>query len=195
MPDINASLSLSYIGDGFTTKRNFSDYQKAPIPHFGSGIGINITQPVYTGGAVTTAIELAELKSTAARFATDFQKDNLRFRLTGYYLDIYKCMNLRKVVENNIANARRILDEMHARYEQGVALQNDITRYELLVSKLELQLVKIDNTLDILNNNLVVISGMPQDTRIIPDSTILARALPRDGEHLIKTTLLQRWQN
>ena len=32
LPEINASLSLSYIGDGFTTKRNFSDYQRAPIP-------------------------------------------------------------------------------------------------------------------------------------------------------------------
>ncbi|MDE5594134.1 MAG: TolC family protein, partial [Muribaculaceae bacterium] len=45
LPDINANLSLSYIGDGFTTKRNFSDYQKAPIPHFGSGLSVNLTQP------------------------------------------------------------------------------------------------------------------------------------------------------
>lgn len=38
LPDINASLSLSYIGNGFTTERSFSDYQKAPIPHFGKRI-------------------------------------------------------------------------------------------------------------------------------------------------------------
>lgn len=66
LPDINASLSLSYIGNGFTTERSFSDYQKAPIPHFGNGLSLNVTQPVYTGGAQTYAIELAELKSTAA---------------------------------------------------------------------------------------------------------------------------------
>ena len=84
LPDINATLSLSYIGDGFTTKRNFSDYQKAPIPHFGNGVGVNISQPVYAGGAITSSIELAELKSTAARYATDFQRDNIRFQLTGF---------------------------------------------------------------------------------------------------------------
>lgn len=83
LPDINASLSLSYIGDGFTTKRDFSDYQKAAIPHFGSGLSINVTQPVYAGGAITSAIELAELKSTAARYAADFQRDNIRFQLVG----------------------------------------------------------------------------------------------------------------
>ena len=181
LPDINASLSLSYIGDGFTTKRNFSDYQKAPIPHFGNGLAVNITQPVYTGGAVTNAIELAELKSTAARYATDFQRDNIRFQLTGFYLDIYKCNNLRIVIEKNIAAAQKVLKEMRARYEQGTALQNDITRYELLVSNLELQLVKINNTIEILNTNLVTIAGLPENTVILPDSTLLARSLPKDG--------------
>ncbi|MDE5791438.1 MAG: TolC family protein [Muribaculaceae bacterium] len=181
LPDISASLSLSYIGDGFTTKRNFSDYQKAPIPHFGNTLSVNITQPVYTGGAVTNAIELAELKSTAARYATDFQQDHIRFQLTGFYLDIYKYNNLRRVVEGNIAAAQKVLQEMRARYEQGTALQNDITRYELLVSNLELQLVRINNTIDILNTNLVTTAGLPEGTLILPDSTILARSLPKEG--------------
>lgn len=182
LPEINATLSLSYIGDGFTTKRNFSDYQKAPIPHLGDGLSVNVSQPVYTGGAITKAIELAELKSTASRYATEFQRDNIRFRLTGFYLDIYKLNNQRCVVEKNIGQARKMLAEMQSRYEQGVALKNDITRYVLLVSNLELQLIKIDNMLTILNSNLVTTAGLPEDTKIIPDSTLLSRSLPRNGE-------------
>lgn len=143
LPDINTSLSVSYIGDGFTTKRNFSDYQKAPIPHLGTGLGVNISQPIFTGGAITSAIELAELKLTAARFAADLQRDNIRFELTGLYLDIYKFKNLRNVVESNIASARKVLDEMQARVLQGTALNNDITRYELLISNLELRLIRL----------------------------------------------------
>lgn len=182
LPDIEANLSLSYIGDGFTTKRNFSDYQKAPIPHFGNTFGINITQPVYTGGAISAGIEMAELKSTASRYATELQRDNIRFQLTGFYLDIYKFVNLRTVVEKNIAQARKVLEEMNARYEQGTALQNDITRYELLVSNLELQLVKINNTLTILNRNLVVTVGLDDNIEVVPDSTILVQSLPTVGE-------------
>ncbi len=182
LPDINASLSFSFIGNGFTTKRDFGDYQKAPIPHFGNGASINVSQPVYTGGAITTGIELAELKSTAARYATEFKRDNIRFNLTGYYLDIYKCTNLRMVLQENIAQAKRVLEEMKARYEQGTALQNDITRYELLVSNLDLQLIKIDNTIEILNNSLVTTAGLPENTVIYPDTTLLARALPMEGE-------------
>lgn len=182
LPDISASLSVSYLGDGFTTERNFSDYQKAPIPHLGNGLSLNITQPIYTGGAVTNAIELAELKSAAARYAADLQRDDIRFQLTGFYLDIYKYTNLRRVMENNISAAKKVLEEMQARYEQGTALQNDITRYELLVSRLELQLVSITNTLDILNNNLVTLAGLPDGTVVVPDSTILSRSLPMKEE-------------
>lgn len=182
LPEISASLSLSYIGDGFTTKRNFSDYQKAPIPHFGSGLSLNVTQPVYTGGAVSSAIDMAELKSTAARYATDFQRDNIRFRLAGFYFDIYKYSNLRRVVESNIDAAGKVLKDMRARYEQGTALKNDITRYELLVANLELQLIRINNTLNILNENLVTTAGLPSGTVVVPDSTILTRSLPLEGE-------------
>ncbi len=182
LPDIEANLSLSYIGDGFTTKRNFSDYQKAPIPHFGNGLSVGVSQPVYTGGALTSGVKLTELKLTASRYASELKRDNIRFQLTGFYLDIYKFRNLRSVVENNLSQARKVLEEMRVRYEQGTALQNDITRYELLVSNLELQLIKIDNTLDILNNNLVTIAGLPENTKVLPDTTILAKSLPQTTE-------------
>lgn len=182
LPDISASLSVSYIGDGFTTKRNFSDYQRAPIPHLGTGMSLNVTQPVYTGGAIDNAIGLADLKLTASRYATELQRDNIRFRLTGFYLDIYKYSNLRQVTEGNLAAARKVLEEMRARHEQGTVIRNDITRYELLVSSLELQLVRIDNTLEILNANLVTMSGLPEGTVIVPDTTILDRSLPAAGE-------------
>lgn len=182
LPDINASLSLSYIGDGFTVKRNFSDYQKAAIPHLGNGLSVSVEQPLYTGGAISSGIALAQLKLTASRYATELQRDNIRFQLTGFYLDIYKYSNLRSVMEKNLAQARKVLDEMRARHEQGVVLTNDITRYELLVSNLELQLVKINNTIEILNRNLATIAGLPQGTVIVPDSTILDKSLPSQSE-------------
>ncbi len=182
LPDINTTLNFSFIGNGFTTKRDFSDSHKAAIPHFGNGFSVGVTQPVYAGGAISKGIELAELKSTASRFSTELQRDNIRFRLAGFYLDIYKYRNLRKVVEGGIGRARKLLSEMKSRYEQGLALQNDITRYELLLSDLELQLVRINNTLDIMNNNLAVLAGLPTSTVILPDTTLLERSLPVSGE-------------
>lgn len=181
LPDINAALSLSYIGNGFTTKRDFSDVQKAPIPHFGNGLSISISQPIYTGGTIKNSIALAELKSTATQYSFDIKNDNIRFLLTGYYLDIYKNIGLRRVVEENIGAAKQVLSEMQARHEHGTALHNDIIRYELLISNLELQLLRINNILDILNTNLVTVAGLPTHTVIVPDSLILERSMPKEG--------------
>lgn len=177
LPELSASLSLGFNGNGFTTARDFSDYQKAPIPHLNNVVGVAVTQPVYAGGAITANIELETLKSTAARFATELNRDNIRLNLTGFYLDIYKFSNLRKVVCENIANAEQVLKDMRHRYDQGMILLNDITRYELLLSDMNLQLVKIDNMLSILNNSLVQTAGYPEGTVIVPDSTLLDRSL------------------
>ena len=175
--DIKVNLTAGYNGNGFTTKRNFSDYQKAPIPHLGNALGVTVSQPIYTGGAITNTIKLAELKSIASRFATDLKRDNLRFRLTGYYLDISKNRNLRKVVESNLTAAKRVLEDMKVRHSQGIVLLNDITRYELLVSNLELEIVRIDNNITILNDNLVTLSGLPSGTIVLPDTTLLTTAI------------------
>lgn len=182
LPDINASLGVSYIGDGFTTKRDYSDYQRAPIPHLGTDLGIAVQQPVYAGGAICAGIEMARRKEEAAALGERLTRSSLRMRLTGYYLDIYKQYNLRRVAESNLAAARKVLEEMEARYRQGTVLRNDITRYELLVSDYELSLTRINNTLAILNNDLVTTAGLEPGTVIIPDSTLLARALPREEE-------------
>lgn len=187
LPDINASLSLSYIADGFTTKRDFSDFQRASIPHLGTGLSVSVNQPVYTGGVVTNSIAIAGLKTTAARYAADLKRDNIRFQLAGMYLDLYKYANIRRVVDANLDAARKVLAEMNDRYEEGKAIRNDITRYELLVANLELELIRIDNTLEIINSNLVATSGLPDGMVVVPDSTILDRSLPVNTENW--------WQN
>ncbi len=181
LPEINTSLSVSYIGDGFTTRRGFDDYQRAPIPHLGNGLDISVSQPVYTGGAISSSIEMARLKTTAARYSAEMRRDDIRLRLTGDYLDLYKMNNLRCVVESNINAARRVLKNMEARYDQGTALRNDITRYELMVSGLELELSRIATNMDIINNDLVKIAGLPQQTKIMPDTTMVGRTLAADG--------------
>lgn len=178
LPDIDISLNASYLGNGFTTARNMTDYQQAPIPHLGTGLTLGIDQPLYTGGALTAGIELARLQTTSARYQAEYRRDNIRFELTGLYLEIYKYSNLKQVVTGNIEAARRLLSDMRARYEQGTVLQNDITRYELQLSNLELQLLKINNSLEILNTNLVERTGLPAGTVVVPDSTILDRSLP-----------------
>ena len=50
LPSIEANLSFSYIGNGWMTDRDFSDGQKASMPHYGNNFAIKATQVVYEIG-------------------------------------------------------------------------------------------------------------------------------------------------
>ena len=43
LPDINASISLSFLGDGVLLDRDFSNSMNAPIPHFGNNFALEVS--------------------------------------------------------------------------------------------------------------------------------------------------------
>ena len=177
LPDISASLSFSYLGDGYLWDRDFKNGQNIPMPHFGNNFALEAQQVIYAGGAISSSITLAELSQQMA--ALDWQKNRqeIRFLLTGYYLDLYKLNNQVQVLQKNLDLTEQVIRNMEARRTQGTALKNDITRYELQLKSLELALIQIENSQKIINNQLVTTLGLPQETLIEADTGII-RELP-----------------
>ena len=93
--------------------------------------------------------------------------------LAGYYLELYKLDNQKKVVQHNLQLTERVIDNVRARHEQGTALKNDITRYELQRETLKLQLARITDARQIVNHQLVTTLHLPAGTDICPDTTLL----------------------
>ncbi|WP_455591379.1 TolC family protein [Bacteroides sp.] len=183
LPEIDASLSFSYIGDGWMSDRNFSHGMNAPMPHYGNNFAIEATQIVYSGGAVSKGIAVAKLQEESARLNLESNRDKVRFMLVGYYLDLFKQQNMYRVYEKNIEQTKQVLRDIQAKGEQGIVLKNDITRYELLLSNLELTRTQIQNTIAILNNNLITTLGLSVGVVIEPDTTTITRSLPvEDGD-------------
>ena len=173
LPDIGASLSFSYLGDGYLWDRDFKNGQNIPMPHFGNNFALEAQQVIYAGGAINSSITLAELGQQMA--ALDWQKNRqeIRFLLTGYYLDLYKLNNQLQVLQKNLDLTEQVIRNMESRRTQGTALKNDITRYELQKETLKLQLAKVQDTRKIMNHQLVTTLHLPAGTEIVPDSTLL----------------------
>lgn len=178
LPEIDFSLSFSYLGNGALIDRDFGESVKAPMPHFGNNFAFEATQVVYAGGAISNGIAIAKLQKENAVLNVESNRDRIRFLLVGYYLDLYKQQNLLQVYEKNIEQTRQVLKELHAKGEEGIVLRNDITRYELLLSNLELTRTQIQNHLAILNNHLTTALGLSDSIRLQPDTTILRRIFP-----------------
>ena len=184
-PEINAELNVSYIGDCFLTDRNFSNYTKAPSPHFGNGFTLEAQQVVYAGGAVNAAVKMAEHEGHMSEAVISKSRQGLRLMAAGEYLDLFRTDNSIKVYKENIALTTKLIEEINARREQGLALAADVTRYELRLEMLKLDLVRLQNTREIMNYRLVNSLGLPEETVI---SSILG------DEEDMRDRSRQNWQ-
>lgn len=181
LPDIDLSLSASYLGNGYLLDREFKNGQSVPMPHFGNNFAIEATQLIYAGGAVTNGVAMAKLKEEMAGVNREATRSRIRFMLTGFYLDLYKLQNVLKVYDRNIELAKVVIKDTKARNAAGVALKNDVTRYELQLKNLELARRRVENSVEILNYDLVTMLGLPADTQIQPDTTLIECSLPMEG--------------
>lgn len=182
LPDLDASLSFSYIGNALLTDRDFSNVHGLSSPHFGNNFAFNAQQVVYAGGAINAGIKLAELGKQQAEVGVKLTRQQMRFIALGQYLDLYKIDNRIKVYEKNIELTRQLIKDINAKQKEGMALKNDITRYELQMESLKLGLTALHNNRSILNHQLCNTLGMSQEEQIIPDATIADKAYGKDGE-------------
>lgn len=190
LPDINASISASFLGNGCLIERDLSSGIKAPIPHWGNNFALEVSQVIYAGGAISGGIKLSKLQAEQARLALAKDRNKVHFLVLGYYLDLFKQQNLLSVYEQHIARTRQVLEDMRARSAEGIMLKNDVTRYELLLAQLELVRTQIANTLAILRQDLTTTLGMPEGTIILPDTTLLTQVMPKDGQDYWQNTAL-----
>lgn len=184
-PEINAEVNVSYIGDSFLTDRDFSNYTKAPSPHFGNGFTLEAQQVVYAGGAVNAAVKMAEHEGRMSEAVISQRRQGLRLMAAGEYLDLFRTDNSIKVYEKNIALTTKLIEEINAKREHGLALAADVTRYELRLEMLKLDLVRLRNTREIMNYRLVNSLGLPE-------GTVISSALADDED--LRDRSRQHWQ-
>ena len=197
LPDLDASLSFSYIGNALITDRDFSNVHGLKSPHFGNNFAFQAQQVVYAGGAINAGIKLAELGKQQAEVGVKLTRQQIRFIALGQYLDLYKIDNRIKVYEKNIELTRQLIDDIKEKQTHGMALKNDITRYELQMESLKLGLTALRNNRSILNHQLCNTLGMNQESQmnqgnqeiqIIPDATIADKTYGKEGEAYWQTT-------
>lgn len=182
LPEVNASASLSLNGDVLVTDRDFTHWEGYGAPRWGNSLAVEAQQVVYAGGAIDAGIRLAELQAEQATVGVSQSREQQRFLALGQYMDIFKLRNREQVFVQNIELTQRLIADIQAKYEQGMALKNDVTRYELQLETLRLQLKKLQDQRSILNHQLVNQLGLPKGTVIVPDEGIISQVYSNDGE-------------
>jgi outer membrane protein len=181
LPNISTYLSASYIGNAVLMNRHFGNAQGLSSSHFGNSFTIQAQQTIYAGGAINAGIKIAELQHKRTMLQTEMTLQELRFIALGQYLELYKIDNRIKVVDDNLSLTQKLIENIKEKYSQGISLKNDVTRYELQLQTLKLQLTQLNNNRNIQNHQLCNTLGLTETT-IIPDSSTVMHTFPRDGE-------------
>ena len=189
LPDVNATLSASYNGNVVVMNRDFTNANGYSSPHFGNSFALEAQQVVYAGGAIDAGIRMAELQRDMAQTGHQLTSEAQRFMALGQYLDLYKIQNRMQVIEQNISLTQRLISDIRSKQQQGMALKNDVTRYELQMETLRLGLRRLQDQRAVLNHQLCNTVGL-QDVLIVPDTTMMASALSHEGmNHWNQTAL------
>ncbi len=181
-PDVEGSASISYLGNVRIWDRPFKDGFTAKTPHFGNNFALMARQTVYSGGAITSGINLAKLGKQMAEADADANRQRVRFLLTGHYLQLHNLQNQQEVFEQNIALTQTLIDHTQNRMKEGIALKNDITRYELQLENLRLAKERVMDAQRIISHQLTTALGIDTTVVILPQDNFSEALCPRDGE-------------
>ena len=170
-PDINASLAASYNGNVLMTDRDFGNARGLSQPHFGNSFALEAQQVIYAGGAISSGIRLAELQRAQSENAVEMTRNQMRFIALGQYLELLKLENGIKVYDSNIALTEKLIADIKSRQAQGMALKNDVTRYELQMESLKLGKRRLEDRKSIMNHQLCNTIGL-ENTIVVPSMTL-----------------------
>lgn len=168
LPEVNASLMASYNGNVLMLDRDFSNPHGFSQPHFGNSFSLQAEQVVYVGGAINAGIRLAELQKQQSENGISLTRNRQRFLALGQYLELYKIANGIKVYESNISLTEKLISDIKAKQSQGMALKNDVTRYELQMEQLKLGKRKLEDQKSIVNHQLCNTLSI-EGVEILPD--------------------------
>ena len=169
LPELSASASVSMNGDVLITDRDLTHVQGFAAPRWGNSLAVEAQQVVYAGGAIDAGIRLAELQHEQAAVGTEQSRQQQRFLALGQYLEIFKLRNREQVMQKNIELTQHLIDDINAKHELGMALRNDVTRYELQMETLRLNLKKLQDQRAILNHQLCNQLGLDMMVDIRPE--------------------------
>ncbi len=183
LPDVGVTASVGYLGDGLLGDRDFSSRQHISNPHFMNNFALKAQQVIYSGGAIENQIAIANLNTQMARLDYARNRQEIRFLIASHYLDLCRIQNRQAVVEKNIVLAKTVLDNTKARHRQGAALKTDITRYELQLEALRLQLTKLKASHSIISHQLANMLHLDHFTIMATDlDTLKSHYISEEGK-------------
>jgi outer membrane protein len=178
LPDLSTNINYGYLSSSQNWTPDFSHHTTTVLPHHLTQFTVDATEAIFAGNRINNSIRKATLQEQVAVLSLNKDETDIKFLVAAGYLDIFRLLDEQKVYINNTRLARERLKNILNLRAQGLVTQNDVLRTELIISDYELTTRNIGRSVVQLDNQLNIVLGLPDTTRLIPDTTLTREEQP-----------------
>ena len=199
LPQISANGSLNHnpilqttVIDGAGFGAPGTTIQAAFGQKWNSGAGITLNQALYDQSVF---IGLKAAKSTREFYQINAQltEEQVIEKIANAYYQVYVTRQNLNVLDNNLKNTTKVKDIIKGQFDNGLAKKIDLDRTLVRLSNINTQRQQTINAVQIQENSLKFLMGMPIETKIsIPETEfeVTANALSQTPDTTNRTEYL-----
>lgn len=125
-----------------------------------------VEELIYNGGKLRYAAESTKLLTEVAKLDADKDKEEISYAVINTYYSLFKVLQSKKVVAQNLESIASQLKQSQRFFEQGIVTKNDVLRFQLQQANVSLTDMEIENNRKIINYNLDILLGLDDATTI-----------------------------
>jgi outer membrane protein TolC len=183
-------------------------YDRAEIPintlDFGSNkialpkndnayLGIaSVNETIFGGGKLKYARKSTELLTEVSRLDADNDKDEITYDVISSYYNLYKVLQSKKVVKQNLSSIDQQIKQSQRFFDQGLVTKNDVLRFQLQRANVELNGIDLEANRKIINYNLNILLGLPESTQLAIDTITEAERQIAPLSNYLDTAMMNR---
>lgn len=127
-------------------------------------VGLNVTQPLFAGGAISAGINAARLGALLAdQTVRSAVQETVYAAQFGYY-NVLLDQHLYTISSDAVKSSQAHLDDVKQKRTAGIASNFDVLRAEVELSNFTAELIRSRNAINVAKANLIKIMGASQDS-------------------------------
>lgn len=138
---------------------------------------VSVTQPLYTGGKVTTAYRMAQLSEQMAQTQESLSRQEIYVEVVEAYTLLVRAQEMQRVARQHHALLRELLQNVQSAVQHGMKLSNDQLKVQVRLNDSELAVHRADNARRLATKNLCQVIGIEYRETIEADTVLLQPAL------------------
>lgn len=138
----------------------------SPIVLNAYSLRLTLQQPLFTGFRITNTINAAEFSAAAAQHDFDKDKVELSYATRAAYWNLFKAMEFKRVVSENVEQTKAHLADVEQLLRQGLATRNEVLKVEVQLSNLQLAEIDAASAVRLAMMGLNNIIGLPLESEL-----------------------------